>query len=62
VRRITKARSAKSTKEARRGGFLRGLRAPHPVAGSRDRGLAAAPDMHYELAAEILFLIETLEG
>jgi tetratricopeptide (TPR) repeat protein len=40
--------------------FIRALQAIS--AGSRDRGLAAAPDMHYELAAEILFLIETLEG
>ena len=31
------------------------------VAGSRDRALAAAPDLDYEMAAEILFLIETLE-
>ena len=31
------------------------------VAGSRDRTLADAPDLHYGMAAEILFLIETLE-
>jgi hypothetical protein len=31
------------------------------VAGSRDRTLADAPDLHYTMAAEILFLIETLE-
>jgi len=31
------------------------------VAGSRDRALADAPDMHYDCAAEILLLIETLE-
>jgi len=31
------------------------------VAGSRDRALADAPDLHYTMAAEILFLIETLE-
>ena len=31
------------------------------VAGSRDRTLADAPDMYYRNAAEILFLIETLE-
>jgi hypothetical protein len=31
------------------------------VAGSRDRGLADAPDLSYSMAAEILFLIETLE-
>jgi tetratricopeptide (TPR) repeat protein len=31
------------------------------VAGSRDRALADAPELHYTVAAEILFLIETLE-
>ena len=31
------------------------------VAGSRDRSLADAPDLHYGMAAEILLLIETLE-
>ena len=31
------------------------------VAGSRDRTLADAPDLDYTMAAEILFLIETLE-
>ncbi len=31
------------------------------VSGRRDRTLADAPDLHYEMAAEILFLIETLE-
>ncbi len=31
------------------------------VAGSRDRTLADAPDLDYMMAAEILFLIETLE-
>jgi tetratricopeptide (TPR) repeat protein len=31
------------------------------VAGSRDRALADAPDLNYMMAAEILFLIETLE-
>ena len=31
------------------------------VAGSRDRSLADAPDLDYGMAAEILFLIETLE-
>jgi hypothetical protein len=31
------------------------------VAGSRDRTLADAPDLSYSMAAEILFLIETLE-
>ncbi len=41
------------------GGFIRALQAI--VAGSRDRTLADAPDLHYEMAAEILFLIETLE-
>jgi tetratricopeptide (TPR) repeat protein len=32
------------------------------VAGSRDRSLADAPDLHYKMAAEILHLIETLEN
>jgi tetratricopeptide (TPR) repeat protein len=32
------------------------------VAGSRDRTLADNPDLHYTSAAEILFLLETLEG
>jgi len=41
------------------GGFIRALQAI--VAGSRDRTLAGAPDLHYTMAAEILFLIETLE-
>ena len=31
------------------------------VAGGRDRSLAAAPELHYTMAAEILLLIETLE-
>lgn len=31
------------------------------VAGSRDRALADAPDLDFSMAAEILFLIETLE-
>jgi len=31
------------------------------VAGSRDRTLADAPELNYTMAAEILFLIETLE-
>ena len=31
------------------------------VSGRRDRTLADAPDLHYTMAAEILFLIETLE-
>jgi tetratricopeptide (TPR) repeat protein len=31
------------------------------VAGRRDRTLADAPDLHYTMAAEILFLLETLE-
>jgi hypothetical protein len=31
------------------------------TAGSRDRSLADAPELHYSMAAEILFLIETLE-
>lgn len=39
--------------------FIRALQAI--VTGSRDRTLADAPDLRYEMAAEILFLIETLE-
>ena len=39
--------------------FIRALQAI--VAGSRDRTLADAPDLDYAMAAEILFLIETLE-
>ena len=38
--------------------FIRALQAI--VAGSRNRSLADAPDLHYKMAAEILFLIETL--
>jgi hypothetical protein len=41
------------------GGFIRALQTI--VAGSLDRTLAAAPDLDYSMAAEILFLIETLE-
>ena len=41
------------------GTFIRALQAI--LAGSRDRTLADAPDLDYTLAAEILFLIETLE-
>lgn len=41
------------------GSFLRALQTI--VAGSRDRTLADAPDLDYMMAAEILFLIETLE-
>jgi hypothetical protein len=41
------------------GGFIRALKAI--VAGSRDRALADASDLNYQMAAEILFLIETLE-
>ena len=40
--------------------FIRALQAI--VAGSRDRALADAPDLDYSMAAEILFLIETLEN
>jgi tetratricopeptide (TPR) repeat protein len=43
----------------RLGSFTRALQAI--VAGSRDRTLADAPDMYYRNAAEILFLIETLD-
>jgi len=39
--------------------FIRALQAI--VAGSRDRTLADGPDLNYGMAAEILFLIETLE-
>ena len=39
--------------------FIRALQAI--VAGSRARTLADDPDLHYSMAAEILFLIETLE-
>ena len=39
--------------------FIRALQSI--VAGSRDRTLADAPDLEYTMAAEILFLIETLE-
>ncbi|HEU4833729.1 MAG TPA: AAA-like domain-containing protein [Pyrinomonadaceae bacterium] len=39
--------------------FIRALQAI--IAGSRDRTLADAPDLHYGMAAEILLLIETLE-
>ncbi|MDS4032233.1 MAG: tetratricopeptide repeat protein, partial [Candidatus Contendobacter sp.] len=39
--------------------FIRVLQAI--VTGSRDRALADAPDLDYGMAAEILFLIETLE-
>ena len=41
------------------GGFIRALQAI--VDGRRDRTLADAPDMDFGMAAEILFLIETLE-
>mgnify|MGYP001617417884 CR=1 FL=1 len=39
--------------------FIQALQAI--VAGSRDRTLADAPELNYTMAAEILFLIETLE-
>jgi tetratricopeptide (TPR) repeat protein len=39
--------------------FLRALQAV--VAGSRDRTLADAPELDHTMAAEVLFLIETLE-
>ena len=41
------------------GGFIRALQAI--VAGIRDRTLAEAPDLDFGMAAEILFLLETLE-
>jgi len=40
--------------------FIRALQAV--VAGSRDRALADAPELTHTMAAEILFLIETLAG
>lgn len=40
------------------GGFIRALQAI--VAGRRDRTLADAPDLSFDMAAEILFLLETL--
>jgi tetratricopeptide (TPR) repeat protein len=39
--------------------FIRALEAI--VAGSRDRALADAPNLSFDMAAELLFLIETLE-
>lgn len=42
------------------GSFIRAVEAI--VAGSRDRSLAEAPDLDHSMAAEILFLIETLES
>ena len=39
--------------------FIQALQAI--VAGSRDRTLADAPDLHYTMAAEILFLLDELE-
>jgi hypothetical protein len=39
--------------------FIQALQAI--VAGSRDRRLAEAPELHYQMAAEILLLIDTLE-
>ena len=39
--------------------FIQALQAI--VAGSRDRTLADAPDLHYTMAAEILFLLDKLE-
>jgi len=39
--------------------FIQALQAI--VAGSRNRTLADAPELHYTMAAEILFLLETLE-
>jgi tetratricopeptide (TPR) repeat protein len=45
--------------DARVMAYIRALQAIS--AGSRDPALAAAPDLSYAMAAEILFLIETLE-
>jgi hypothetical protein len=39
--------------------FIQALQAI--VDGSRDRALADTPGLHYRMAAEILFLLETLE-
>ena len=39
--------------------FIQALQAI--VAGSRDRTLADTPELDYRMAAEILFLLETLE-
>jgi hypothetical protein len=39
--------------------FIQALKAI--VAGSRDRTLAAHPELDYRVAGEILFLLETLE-
>jgi hypothetical protein len=39
--------------------FIQALQAI--VAGRRDHTLADAPDLDYTMAAEILFLLETLE-
>ncbi len=44
---------------ARQRSFIQALQAI--VAGSRDRALAAAPELDHTMAAEILLLIETLE-
>jgi hypothetical protein len=41
-----------------KGGWTRALQAI--VAGRRDRTLADPPDLHYTMAAEILFVIEPL--
>ena len=41
------------------GGFIRALQAI--LAGSRDRTLADAPDLHYTMSAEILLLLEALQ-
>ena len=44
----------------------RGQLLKHPlkaiVAGGRDRTLANHPELHYRMAGEILFLLETLEN
>ena len=51
--------AARYRADARSIAFIRALQAI--AAGSRDRALADAPDLTYDMAAEILFLIETLE-
>jgi tetratricopeptide (TPR) repeat protein len=51
---------APAFKAAGFGSFTHALQAI--VVGSRDRTLAEAPELHYTMVAEILFLIETLEA
>jgi tetratricopeptide (TPR) repeat protein len=55
LQRLTANSQADASKQV----YIRALQAI--VAGSRDRALADAPELDYTMAAEILFLIETLE-